>query len=113
MIYNSDIKNEYIKLSKFEIETKEMLSYLFSKSGEIEITLEKDLYEFEISDIKILLNYLKLKSREILEAACTIFANYYNWYWIDYKNIDVSGTENPFNEEMVKPIIQRLYLKVL
>jgi hypothetical protein len=113
MTYNSDIKNEYIKLSGFKLETKEILSYLFSKSGEIERSLDKDLYEFEVSDIKTLLNDLKLKSRETLETACVMFTNYYDWYWIDYMNVDVSGTENPFNEEIVKPIIQRIYLKAL
>lgn len=113
MTYNADIKNEYIRLSGFEIETKEMFSYLFSKSGDVERSLEKDLNEFEISDIKTLLTDIKLKSRETLEAACIMFSNYYNWYWIEYMNTDVSGTENPFSEEIVKPIIQRLYLKAL
>lgn len=113
MQYNADIKNEYIRSSEFEIETKEFLSFLFSKSGEIEKSLSKDLYEFEISDIKKLLDDLKLKSRENLEAACTFFQNYYNWYWIECINVDISGTENPFNEETVNPIIQRIYLKTL
>jgi hypothetical protein len=77
-LYNPDIKLEYLK--EFDNEqSRTTIAYLFFKSKEIEEIYEKDLYEFDIEEIKNVLHNTNPLNRMAAKTNGSILSNYISW----------------------------------
>jgi integrase len=77
-LYNSEIKLEYLETFDNE-QSRTTIAYLFFKSKEIEEIFEKDLYEFDIEEIKNVLHNTNPLNRMAAKTSGSIILNYISW----------------------------------
>jgi integrase len=94
--FNSEIKNKF--LGKFEnADTQDVYSRIFKKSSEIEFEKDKDLYDFEDSELESFIeNQLKPKTKESARTYCNVLSSYIQW-----------AIENKYSSQLVNPIRRR------
>jgi len=77
-LYNEDQKNRFLRDNKAE-KTKEAYTRVLKRASSLEEEFGKDLYNFNISEIELLINYLAPTTLGSVRSAITPITTYIDW----------------------------------
>lgn len=77
-LYNEDQKERFLKDNKAE-KTKEAYTRVLKRASSLEEEYQKDLYNFNISEIELLINYLAPTTLGSARSAVTPISTYIDW----------------------------------
>lgn len=82
-LFNAEIKNrfleEMIKRESITEDTSKNYSRILSIAEDVELALNKDLYEFALEEIESILFSFKANNRNTVETYARILSSYLNW----------------------------------
>lgn len=105
MMYNEEQKRRYLDNCGNEESTIEIIEVLFNSVSKIEISNNKDICEFNLSEVLDLLKSTNSKSRQYLMTMCYTFEKYYDWC---LRNGIISDVNNKYATFNTSPIIKKL-----
>lgn len=110
-MYNEEIKVVFIRFAKQDIGFSDgsidAIEKVLRVTSEVETSLSKDISKFTESEVKILLEMIKSYQMEAIKRFFMVLETYYIWYWCDFVSSGMKDI-NPFTEEVVKPLINKL-----